>query len=812
MKNKKYKKIIALILAAVMVLGFAACGSKNNNNGTNNSQAPKVDPEDPTAKLTLTLDEWPVIDGATAMLPYYQEMAARILGISSEEAKEHVLCNTTTLAYQNLAEGKADMIFCAPPSDEQIEYAKSQGVEFESMQVLNSGFVFFVNKSNPVNNLSSQQLHDIYAGKITNWKEVGGNDEPIIAYQRSEGSGSQTGLFQHVIPKEEVMEALTTQRIGAMAEIIDAVANYDNAQGALGYSYYYYVTNMHYQEDVKLIAIDNIYPTPETITSDMYPYISKTCAVFNANEPEGSVVRKIAAWCHGTAGVAMSAELGYVPSGEEYIIPGYGSKIKTHDAVGMVKGNNLRVDHVNYNPDESGWSSQSYVVVTGLKNESVEANINKTIYDCFTSHIEGDALLTPEFENYDAADFYCYSDVRANFGNLLSVILSFTVTYHSETDDKYIYKPVQLNFDLRDGKLLEITDLFKDKENGMNFLNAAVYDKINDGNYMEEDTENWWDYSGFLMAAPFTGLKEDQKFFLGPNGTINLVLDENTPEFYLTDSYAVIEVDGLEIIDFDQFESKDSLFIDETETVHLFQRAFQGSSTSVELTDYVKDLFSDETGVYPYSVACLVYDELTETQKAAMLAHKDEFRQLATEFVAKAKELKQKTEFYGSFGVNASASRFGRFTNISQNCYGDSNYSENGDWKNFNVGISYNTVFEEGNDTPLSLEDVFKDGVDYKSVIAEGIYKEIHKRLEENGILEIPSDSQILALARDAAENIKYFGLQADNMVFYYDDAREICVRNLGNIAEEEWIYTSYIANVDYSSLDCSNIKIFMIK
>ena len=172
--------------------------------------------------------------------------------------------------------------------------------------------------------MTKEQIHDIYAGKITNWKEVGGNDEEIIAYQRSEGSGSQTGLYQHVIPESEVMDAPSEKKIGAMAGIIDAVAEYDNARAAIGYSYYYYITNMHYQEEVKLIGIDNVYPTNETISAGLYPFISRTAALFNSNQSEDSVVRQIADWCASASGTNLALDLGYVPSKDDKtVLPAY---------------------------------------------------------------------------------------------------------------------------------------------------------------------------------------------------------------------------------------------------------------------------------------------------------------------------------------------------------------------------------------------------------------------------------------------------------------------------------------------------------
>ena len=308
---KKFKTILALLLVLVMCLSLCSCGNEPGNEPSDNPQPQQ--PADTKASLQLTMDEWPVIDGATAFLPYYTAVAAKLLDVSEEEANQLVLCSTTDYAYPNLVDGKCDAVFCLRPSDDQIDYAECNGVEFEQVPILSEGFVFFVNKDNPVNSITIQQLHDIYAGKITNWKQVGGNDEPITAYQRTEGSGSQTGLYLHVIDQDDVMEPPTEKRIASMGDIIDAVASYENASGAIGYSYYYFVVNQHFDSQIKMLEVEGVEPNMETISSGKYPMISDTCIVFRSDEPEDSVVRKIADWCLSDEGQQLGVAKGYVP-------------------------------------------------------------------------------------------------------------------------------------------------------------------------------------------------------------------------------------------------------------------------------------------------------------------------------------------------------------------------------------------------------------------------------------------------------------------------------------------------------------------
>jgi phosphate transport system substrate-binding protein len=287
-----------------MAISITACGGNNEDK--------PVSPSDEAASLRLTKDELPVIDGALALAPYYEAMTAKLLDVDIEEARTLVLCNNTPSAYQNLTDGTVDMIFCAMPSDEQVQTAKEAGVTFEYHTILNGGFVFFVNKDNPVKSLTKKQLQDIYRGKIKNWKELGGDDVEIIPYQRNEGSGSQTGLYRFLLPKAAVMKAPTELAIGDMGEIVDAVAHYENSKGAIGYSYYYYVSSMHYTDQIKLLGVDGVIPSDKTISDGSYPMINQSQIVIRDDTPEDSMVRKIIAWCQSEEGAKLAEENGYV--------------------------------------------------------------------------------------------------------------------------------------------------------------------------------------------------------------------------------------------------------------------------------------------------------------------------------------------------------------------------------------------------------------------------------------------------------------------------------------------------------------------
>jgi phosphate transport system substrate-binding protein len=190
--------------------------------------------------------------------------------------------------------------------------AKGKGLQLEVIPVVNEGFVFFVNAQNPVTSLTLQQIRDIYAGKITNWKAVGGEDKEIVAYQRPPNSGSQTGMLDLVIGPKDIMEPPKERIIASMGQIIDAVAVYKNDQDAIGYSYYYFATDMWNNDKVRLLAVDGVKPNKQTIGNRSYPVMTAYYAVMRSDEPKGSNARKLVSWILSELGQKTVEEAGYV--------------------------------------------------------------------------------------------------------------------------------------------------------------------------------------------------------------------------------------------------------------------------------------------------------------------------------------------------------------------------------------------------------------------------------------------------------------------------------------------------------------------
>ena len=260
----------------------------------------------------FTMENYPKIDGSTATLPLAQAYKSAFTGTDIENVD--VTHSKTHNAYVNLINKKSDLILVTYPSEEEQQLAKDAGVELEIIPVVKEAFVFFVNKENSVDNLTLNQIQDIYSGKVTNWKKVGGTDAQILAYQRPQNSGSQSGMLSLVMQGIKMKEPENTNlMIGSMSGLIDGIASYSNSKNSIGYSVYLYAKEQYVKDNVKFLAINGLKPTDETIANRSYPLTKVVYAVYRKDEAQNSNVRKLVNWLKTEEGKKAVSAGGYVP-------------------------------------------------------------------------------------------------------------------------------------------------------------------------------------------------------------------------------------------------------------------------------------------------------------------------------------------------------------------------------------------------------------------------------------------------------------------------------------------------------------------
>ena len=269
------------------------------------SKIVKIDSK--TLKLT---EDLPVIDGAAAFFPVYSAFVNAVYPETTELYDGVFEYNNTPGGYQLLAEKGIDLFLGVYPSEEQKAYAEECGTTFVYTPVGTEAFVFFVHKDNPIDNLTTEQIKGIYAGQITNWKQVGGKNEEIAAFQRNEGSGSQSMLIRFMDGKP-LMEAPTELVNTMMSGIIEQVSDYRSQQGSIGFSYRFYVEGIIKNPDIKMIAVDGIAPTAQNIRNRTYPILTPIYAVTYENNPNPNV-KKLVDWILSSQGQELLEKTGYV--------------------------------------------------------------------------------------------------------------------------------------------------------------------------------------------------------------------------------------------------------------------------------------------------------------------------------------------------------------------------------------------------------------------------------------------------------------------------------------------------------------------
>jgi len=210
---------------------------------------------------------------------------------------------------------RCDMSFTFRPSDRLLLQTTDAEVELVITPIGYEAFVFFVNENNPVDNLSLDQIRDIYSKRVTRWNRVGGKNERITAFQRDEGSGSQDmfiSIMGNVPIAPPLREEFRRPPFIIPATPYAVIAEYRNYNNAIGFSYRYYVETLHTHDGIKLLNINGIAPTIENIQNGTYPLIGELVIISRADNTNPNVP-KLTEWFLSPQGQQLVRDVGYVP-------------------------------------------------------------------------------------------------------------------------------------------------------------------------------------------------------------------------------------------------------------------------------------------------------------------------------------------------------------------------------------------------------------------------------------------------------------------------------------------------------------------
>jgi len=196
----------------------------------------------------------------------------------------------------------------------EIETAQSNGIDPIEFVIARDAIAVIVNPENPVDKLTLGQISDMYSGKITNWKEVGGDDRPIVRLSRETNSGTHVYFLETVLrlsnKKSDTLFSTTTLLLPSSEGIIAEVRNNPNAIGYDGLGYV--------PHDLKMIAIaeepggEYVLPSIATVNDASYP-IARDLYMYTAGEPTGSVKVYLEWIITSDEAQGIVKELGFVP-------------------------------------------------------------------------------------------------------------------------------------------------------------------------------------------------------------------------------------------------------------------------------------------------------------------------------------------------------------------------------------------------------------------------------------------------------------------------------------------------------------------
>ncbi|MBO4418584.1 MAG: substrate-binding domain-containing protein [Oscillospiraceae bacterium] len=332
MRNNKF--IIAILILALTATLLAGCENKpqttteapvqttgqtqpqtTEKTEPTTTDAPVITTAEPTDAVTefrFTRENFPRLDGSTACLPMAEAICSVLLGESRESVQDLINFNRTTQAFRNLKDGNCDLIVAGEPNAAVFQEMDDAKFGYDIEQIATDALVFLVNENNPVDNITTKQLRDIYSGKITNWKELGGEDAEIVPLQRNEGAGSQALMKKLVMKDTPLMEAPAEYYPGSMGDLMEAVKSYDASGNAIGYSVYYYAHDMEMATGLKLLKVDGVEPNRDTIASEQYPHRNAYYCVIAKAAKDGSPTRILFDWLMTEDGQALLAAEGYV--------------------------------------------------------------------------------------------------------------------------------------------------------------------------------------------------------------------------------------------------------------------------------------------------------------------------------------------------------------------------------------------------------------------------------------------------------------------------------------------------------------------
>ncbi|MEZ0536352.1 phosphate ABC transporter substrate-binding protein [Caldicellulosiruptoraceae bacterium PP1] len=247
---RKIKLIILMLIISVLLISFSGCQKRIK--------------EGNTSKNIIT------IAGSTSVQPLADELAKSYMD-KNPQVQIQVQGGGSSVGIKSAKDGIADI----GTSSRELK-ADEKGLH--QYEIAIDGIAIVVHPDNKINNLTVSQIRDIYTGKITNWKELGGNDAKITVVTREEGSGTRGAFEELVMDKKPIIDSAVVQP--ATGSVKQTVSQDKNAIG--------YISVGVLDNSIKVVSVENVMPTEENIKNKIYK-IQRPFLFLTNKEPSGVV-------------------------------------------------------------------------------------------------------------------------------------------------------------------------------------------------------------------------------------------------------------------------------------------------------------------------------------------------------------------------------------------------------------------------------------------------------------------------------------------------------------------------------------------
>ena len=242
-----------------------------------------------------------VIKGSTTVLPIAQK-CVEAYRLKNPDVKISLSGGGSSNGIKALIDDSTDIANASRfIKDKEVNACNAKGIYPVPFAVAYDSIIPVVHPSNPIKNITLEQLKAIYKGEITNFKDIGGEDRTIVVTSRDTSSGTYETWEKKVMKKERVVPS--AQVMASNGAIVQAVSNNKNALGYIGIGYI--------NDSVKGLSVNNIVGSEETTLDGTYP-ISRPLFMFTNGWPTGDTLNFINFVLHPKKGQDLVAESGYV--------------------------------------------------------------------------------------------------------------------------------------------------------------------------------------------------------------------------------------------------------------------------------------------------------------------------------------------------------------------------------------------------------------------------------------------------------------------------------------------------------------------